>query len=159
MFNSDDIQFFAMFQKRAVGRVGSGIFQVHLDIFSYWYDYKDRRAKVPSQQRTIYIPYETTPALQNFLDRAPTDETFVLPWGRSEEDFHLSFEKRGLFGQVELRWKLLYRKEAWDKTLFLPRKERKEAQGRMKKEEERYSFWFDKDYSDQLARYLGFVLP
>lgn len=153
IFNSDDIQFFAMWTSLG-NRVDKP--HVNLDIFSYWYDHKDRRAKVPSKQRTLYIPFALTSALSDFLHREPTDETFILPWGRSE--FHLSFEKRGLFGQVELRWKLLYRKEARDKTLFLPNKERKEAQKDMKNEETRYSFWFDRNYSKKLALYLDFIL-
>lgn len=159
IWNSDDVQFFAIWHEYSGHRtkLTQDSMMISLDLFA-WKSYGHNRNKELSKQGTIRISPEQTAPLRDFLTNKPTDETFTLAWGRYGV-FHLSFEKRGLFGQTELSWKFLFPKEDWDNTLFLPSKKRKEERKRMAEVEQRQRFWFADSQVDTLLFYLRDILP
>lgn len=166
MWNSDDIQFLAFSKKRAERydsfRRRHSYQQIQLSFFGYnyvhWTHEKEKHLRRPITGLAVSIRPEQASALREFLTQKPTNETFLLPWA-AKGDYHLSFEKRGLFGKTELRWRFLLHKQEWDKTLFLPRSERKRARKDLKLEEHRQKLWFAADQSDKLVAYLDSVLP
>lgn len=163
MWNSGDVQFFALWQKRRWDLINdrqTWFTEVHLDLFTYYYNFvtnKREGDRTEKQAGGITIRPQYAAPLQNFLINKPTNETFLLPTGQS--NYHLSFEKRGLFGPVELRWRFLYSQEEWNNCFSLPRKQRKQEQEHMKEKEQRQQFWFAPQYADLLASYLDMVLP
>lgn len=159
IWNSNDVQFFALWQERYWNRttLTQHNLIVSLDLFAWTTGLHNPKEQLDKQGTLRILPEQTSP-LWEFLTHKPTDETFTLAWGRYGA-FHLSFEKRGLFGQTELSWKFLFPKEKWDETLFLPSKERKTVRKDMKEDEQRQHFWFTFKEADYLASYLEFILP
>lgn len=164
MWNSDDIQFFALWQERRwdhiKGRGQTWYTQVHLDLFTHYYNSMTKRREGDRTEKKpggITIRPEIASAFYNFLIQKPSGETFLLPGYQGS--YHLSFEKRGLFGSVELRWRFLHSQEEWNNCFSLPRKKRNEVQKRHKNREKREQFWFASQYADLLASYLDMVLP
>lgn len=159
IWNSNDVQFFALWQERYWGRTNltQSNLIVSLDLFAWWYGLHSSKQEL-TKKGTLRILPEQTAALWEFLTQKPTGETFILPWGKYG-DFHLAFEKRGLFGPTELSWKFLFPKERWDATLFLPSKERNKERKSMKTDEQRQHFWFTYAEADHLASYLNMILP
>lgn len=164
MWDSDGVQFFALWQKRRwdniKGRGQTWFTEVHLDLFTYYYNFFTKKRegdRTEKQAGGITIRPEYASPLRDFLINKPTNETFLLPFGKS--NYHLSFEKRGLFGPVELRWRFLYSQEEWNNCFSLPRKQRNDEQKYMKTRETREQFWFAPQYANLLASYLDMVLP
>lgn len=166
MWNSDDIQFLAFSKKGAdyydTFKRRHYYHQVRLSFFGYSYVFgtnqKERRLQRPITGLHVSVRPEKATALREFLVNKPTNETFILPWARSGE-YHLSFGKRSLFGATELRWMFFHNKEEWEKTLSLPRREKKEARRDLKFKEERQKLWFAADQSDKLVAYLDSIIP
>jgi hypothetical protein len=162
IWNSKDVQFFALRQegnwenRHQRKPLTQHNLIVALDLF-LWRD-STFGPKDISKQGIIRIPAEQTLELYEFLSNKPVGETFVLPSGKLGA-YHLSFEKRGLFGQPELSWKFLFFKEHWDNTLFLPTKKCREERKQMKDQEQRHRFWFTYPQVNVLAEYLNMILP
>lgn len=165
MWNSDDIQFLALSKhgnRWSDSSKRSHYYQeVRLSFFGYYYHYwtlkKENRLTRPITGLHVAIRPDKAAALREFLVNKPTDETFILPWASG--DYHLSFKKRSMFGRTELSWKFLNHKEAWDKSLFLPRSERTRQRRELKLDEDRQRLWFAADQSDKLVEYLDAVIP
>lgn len=165
MWNSDDVQFLA------ISKHGNRWFdsfqrshyyqEVRLSFFGwdhhYWTRKKENKLARPITGLHVAIRPEQAAALRDFLVNKPTDETFILPYHRGE--YHLSFKKRSMFGATELSWKFLHDKNEWDKSLFLPRRERTSERKDLKLNEDRQKLWFAADQSDKLVAYLDSVIP
>lgn len=163
MWNSDDIQFLALWKKNIMYydsfKRRHYCAEVRLSFFGYSYDFNDKRENKlskPIPGLHVSISPEKASAFREFLAQKPTNESFIIPRGRG--DYHLSFEKRSLLGKTELRWRFLNHKEEWDKTLFLPIRERASARKDLKLDEVRHRLWFAPDQTDKLIAYLDSVI-
>lgn len=162
IWNSNDIQFLALWQKRTEHydsrRRRHYYYKICLDFFGHDYHYSTyKTVKEIGKRSTVGVPPEKADGLLEFLLQKPTDETFTLPTYKG--DIHLSFENRGLFGRTELSWKFLHHKEHWDNSLFLPRQERNKERKYMKAREKRERLWFSEAQCDKLVAYMNLVLP
>lgn len=159
MWNSGDRQFLAFWKERVSVSRGNSYHRVRLDFFGFNYVFwtHQKENKITKVSPTgLAIPPEKTVGLRDFLSQKPAKETFIIPSFRG--DYHLSFEKPSLFGATELRWRFLNHKEEWDKSLFLPRSERKRERKDLKLAEDRYRLWFTAEQSDKLLAYLDSVI-
>lgn len=165
MWNSNDIQFLAFSQKSEWYYDSFKRRHLYPEIrlhffgwdYHYWTLKKENKLARPITGIHVALRPEKAVELREFLVQKPTDETFILPWGRGE--YHLSFEKRSLFSGIELKWRFFNNKKEWDNSLFLPRGERKKERRKLKVEEVRRRLWFADDQSDKLIAYLDSVIP
>lgn len=157
MWNSGDRQFLAFRKERVSLSRGVSHHRVHLDFFgfNYWNNHKENKITKVLSAGCVIQPKQTV-ELRDFLSQKPANETFIIPSFRG--DYHLSFEKPSLFRETELRWRFLNHKEEWDKSLFLPRRERNSVRKDMKLAEDRQRLWFTAEQSDKLIDYLDVII-
>ena len=155
MWNSDDVQFFALWQDGTNLR-RSNYVEVCLDIFGWTYYLRNPKEGL-TKIGGIRIRHQQAEEFRNFLGQKPAGVDFLIP--DYQGNYHLSFAKRGLFGQTELRWIFLYSQEHWNNCNLLPAKEGKALAKDMKAREQREKFWFTETEFHLLGTYLDMVLP
>lgn len=159
MWNSGGQQFFGLYYKNHY-ELGTSYLAIHLDDFYYYYSAVTGRREGDRTEKSyggITIRPELASSLYDFLMNKPSGETFIISQRRG--GYHLSFEKHGLFGPTELRWRYRYDSEEWNTCFSLPRKERNRLSKSMKNREKREELWFAPQYANLLALYLETIIP
>lgn len=168
MWNSGDYQFIALWRERVniqnfdapnLKERRYSYDGIRLTFFGYNYVFwtHEKEKHLTKEVNPIHIRPKITQELRDFLVQKPENETFVIPDFRGS--YHLSFEKRSLFGPKELKWRFLHNEQEWSDARSLPRQEKKRALKNLKHDETRKRLWFVDEQSNKLIAHLDSVLP